>query len=243
MGGADEGGTREGKGTQPVRYANEGGSGLLNRGAARYQILVPAYTVEFCFALVLTVGWLFVTERRQGTLKRLRAAPITRGQVLLGKLLPCLALSVFQGFFLLLAGKVVFDMSWGPASWSLGKQLLLLTPVVVATSFAAMGLAMLVAAVARSEMQVAIIGSLLFLFLGLIGGCLIPRELMPETMTKVSHITPHAWALDAYHQLLTRPTPGTELTPNLALVTRACLVLTGYGAAFLALAWGLLRLD
>jgi ABC-type multidrug transport system permease subunit len=234
---------REGKGTPPVRYANEGGSGLLNRGAARYQILVPSYTVLFCFALILTVGWLFVTERRQGTLRRLRAAPVRHDEVLLGKLLPCLALSVFQGFFLLLAGKLVFAMSWGPASWPVGKQLLLLAPVVVTTSFAAMGLAMLVAAVARTEMQVAILGSLLFLFLGLISGCLIPRELMPETMTDISHITPHAWALDAYRQLLVRPTPGTEITPNLTIVRNACLVLCGFGAGFLALAWGFLRLD
>ena len=234
---------REGKGTPPVRYTSEGGSGLLNRGAARYQILVPSYTVLFCFALVLTVGWLFVTERRQGTLRRLRAAPVRRDEVLLGKLLPCLALSVLQGFFLLLAGKLVFDMSWGPSSWPTGKQLLMLAPVVVATSFAAMGLAMLVAALARTEMQVAILGSLLFLFLGLIGGCLVPRELMPETMTEVSHITPHAWALDAYRQLLIRPAPEASITPNLGIVWHACLVLCGYGVGFLALAWAFLRLD
>ena len=236
-------GPREGRGAAPVRYADESGSGLLNRGAARYQILVPSYTVLFCFALVLTVGWLFVTERRQGTLKRLRAAPVTRAAVLLGKLLPCLAVSVFQGFFLLLAGKLVFAMSWGPPSWPIGKQLLMLTPVVVSTSLAAMGLALFVAAVARTEMQVAIVGSLLFLFLGLISGCLIPRELMPETMTEVSHVTPHAWALDAYRQLLMRPAPGVEIEPNLGIVVRSCLVLTGFGAGFLALAWSLLRLD
>jgi ABC-type multidrug transport system permease subunit len=232
-----------GKGTGPARYVNEAGSGLLNRGAARYQILVPSYTVLFCFALVLTVGWLFVTERRQGTLRRMRASPVTRGEVLLGKLLPCLALSIFQGFFLLLAGKVVFAMSWGPPSWPVGKQLLMLAPVVASTSLAAMGLAMLVAAVARTEMQVAIVGSLLFLFLGLISGCLIPRELMPEAMTEVSHITPHAWALDAYRQLLMRQSAGVELVPNLEIVTRSCLVLSAFGIGFLALAWWFLRLD
>ena len=31
---------------------------MLHRGAARYQILVPSYTVMFAFMLVLTVGWL-----------------------------------------------------------------------------------------------------------------------------------------------------------------------------------------
>jgi ABC-type multidrug transport system permease subunit len=231
----------EGKGETPERYANEGGSGLLNRGAARYQILVPSYTVLFSFALMLTVGWLFVMERRQGTLRRLLAAPVGRGEVLLGKLLPCLTLSIFQGMFLLLAGKVLFNMSWGPAEWSIWQQLLMLLPVVLTTSLAAMGLAMFVAAVARTEMQVAIFGSLLFLFLGLISGCLIPRELMPEGMLQVSWITPHAWALDAYRQLLQRPVPGAEV--NLDIVMRSCLVLAGFGAGFLALAWWLLRLD
>src|SRR5436190_1648513 len=98
--------------------------GLIQRGAQRYQILVPSYTVMFAFFLVLTVGWLFVAERRQGTMLRLRAAPLTRGQILMGKLLPCFALSLFQGFFLLIAGKLVFGMSWGTEPWAL-------VPVVV----------------------------------------------------------------------------------------------------------------
>ena len=51
---------------------------------------MPSYLVMFAFFLVLTVGWLFVAERRQGTMKRLMAAPLTRGQILLGKLIPCL---------------------------------------------------------------------------------------------------------------------------------------------------------
>ena len=85
-----------------AEYEDEGG--LPKRGAVRFQMLVPSYTVMFAFFLVLTVGWLFVAERRQGTLVRLRAAPLTRGQLLLGKFLPSLAVSLFQGLFLLAAG-------------------------------------------------------------------------------------------------------------------------------------------
>ena len=43
--------------------------------------------VLLAFFLALNVGWVFVAERRQGTLKRLRAAPVTRGHILLGKML------------------------------------------------------------------------------------------------------------------------------------------------------------
>src|SRR5207244_5164315 len=105
-------------------YADQEGKGPFNRGAQRYQILVPSYTVMFAFFLVMNVGWIFVAERRQGTLKRLRAAPLTRGQVLLGKLIPCYLLSVGQGVFLLVAGRLLFGMRWGPESWSLAHQVL-----------------------------------------------------------------------------------------------------------------------
>jgi len=207
-------------------------TGLLKRGAARYKILVPSYTVMFAFFLVLTVGWLFVAERRQGTLVRLRAAPLTRGEILLGKFIPCLLLSLFQGIFLLAAGNVIFGMSWGP-------EPLWLLAVAASTSLAAMGLAMLVAGLAKTEPQVAVYGALLVLVLAGLSGSLMPRELMPENMRQFSYITPHAWALDAYSQLLAKDNQA----PEIAIVAQSCGVLIAFGLGFLALAWGLIRLD
>jgi ABC-type multidrug transport system permease subunit len=221
---------RSNEGAEVTTYVEEG-AGLLKRGALRYQVLVPSYTVMFAFFLVLTVGWLFVAERRQGTLTRLRAAPLSRTQLLVGKLLPCFALSVAQGIFLLLAGKVIFNMSWGSAPFAL-------LLVVCSTSLAAMGLALLVAALARTETQVAIYGTLLVLVLAGVSGCLMgDRELMPEAMQQFSLFTPHAWALVAYKQLLTTP------APDLMIVFEACAVLSAFGAGFIALAWFLLKLD
>jgi ABC-type Na+ efflux pump permease subunit len=222
--------TEPGKG--PTEYTGPEGSGLLKRGAMRYQLLVPSYIVMFAFFLVLTVGWLFVAERRQGTLKRLRAAPLFRAQILLGKLLPCYLVSVFQGLFLLAAGKLVFSMRWGPDPW-------LLLPVVLTTSLAAMGMALLVAAMARTESQVSIYGTLLVLVLAGISGCLMgDRAMMPEEMQQLSRVTPHAWALDAYKELLANPG-----APNLEVVGLACAVLTAFGLGFLLLAWGTLKLE
>ncbi len=228
---------RAGEGAGITVYADEDGTGFLHRGALRYQVLVPAYTVMFAFSLVLTVGWLFAAERRQGTMKRLRAAPVGRSSVLLGKLLPCFAVSLSQGLFLLGAGKIVFGMRWGPDAWTPAEQLSRLLPVVAATSFAAMGLALLLAAVARTEMQVALGGTLVVLVLALVSGCLIPRELMPEQTQRLALLTPHGWALAAYRQLLLSP------DPNLTTIHEAVGVLAGFGAGFLALAWSLLRLD
>ena len=213
-------------------YQPPAGNGLLGRGAQRYQTLVPSYMVMFAYFLVLTVGWLFVGERRDGTLKRLRDAPLSRTQILLGKLIPCFLLSLGQGLFLLAAGKIVFDMSWGPDPWWL-------LAVVFTTSLSAMGLALLVASVARSEAQVAIYGTLLVLVLAGISGCLMgDRDLMPENMQHFSLFTPHAWALVAYKQLL-----ANAGTPNLRIVGQSCAVLAGFGFGFIFLAWGLLGLE
>lgn len=196
----------------------------------RAPILVPSNSVMFAFFLVLNVGWLFVAERKHGTLVRLRAAPLTRGQILLGKLLPCLLISLLQGFFLLGAGRLVLNMSWGARPE-------LLIPLVASTSVAAVGLSVLVASVARTETQVAVYGTLLVLLLGGISGSLLPRELMPEQMKAVSLITPHAWALDAYSQLLASP------TPDVGAVWLSCAVLLAFGSAFTLLAWWRMDLE
>ena len=121
-------------------------------------------------------------------------------------------------------------MNWGPYP-------LLLIPVVVATSLSAVGMSMLVAGVSRNETQVAVYGTLLVLVLAGISGSLMPRDLMPEQMKQVSLLTPHAWALDAYSQLLANPEPQIEV------VWIACGVLTLFGLGFTLLAWWLMKLD
>jgi ABC-type multidrug transport system permease subunit len=215
---------REGNENGITAYHDTSGSGFLNRGALRYQILVPSYTVMFAFFLVLSVGWLFVSERKNGTLVRLRAAPLTRGQILFGKLIPCLIVSLAQGFFLLAAGRLIFGLTWG-------SRPELLVPVVICTSIAAVGLAVLVASIARTETQVSVYGTLLILILGGVSGSLMPRDLMPEKMKTASLFTPQAWALDAYSQLL------ASAHPDLGVIAASCGVLLAFGAAFTAIAW------
>ena len=116
-------------------------------------------------------------------------------------------------------------MSWGTEPW-------LLIPVVLATSLSAMGLALLVASLARNEAQVAIYGTLLVLMLAGVSGCLMgDRELMPEAMQQLSLVTPQAWALLAYKQLL-----ANAAAPNLFIVGQACAVLSAFGVGSIFLA-------
>ena len=67
------------------------------------------------------------------------------------------------------------------------------------------------------------------LLMGLLSGCFWPSWLMPDAMQKLSRITPHAWALRAYQDLLLRDSTLLATLPNL-------LVLLTFGAAFYGLA-------
>ncbi|MCA9057957.1 MAG: ABC transporter permease, partial [Planctomycetaceae bacterium] len=191
-----------------------------------YQFIVPSYTVMFVFFLVTIMGRSFIAERELGTLRRLRIAPIAPLQILIGKVVPFLLVSLVQTAILLLTGKLLFGMSWGPQPW-------LLLPVILAASLSATTLGLLFSTIARTDSQVSSLGSLIVLTSAGISGCMVPRQWMPEFSQKLSLITPHAWALEAYSELLTKD------VPSFSRLAECCGALLLFSAAFFVL--GLIR--
>ncbi|MBL8819570.1 MAG: ABC transporter permease [Planctomyces sp.] len=191
-----------------------------------YQFLVPSYTVLFVFFLVNIMGRSFIAERDMGTLRRLRISPISPSSILIGKTLPFYVMSLVQTSILMVSGRLLFGMSWGP-------QPLFLIPIMMCTSGAATTLGLLFSTLCRTESQVSSFGNLIVLSSAGISGCLVPRAWMPELSQKISLCTPHAWALDAYSELLTKDQPdGT-------LIMRCCGVLLLFSSTFFIA--GLLR--
>lgn len=191
-----------------------------------YQFLVPSYTVLFVFFLVNIMGRSFIAERDLGTLRRLRMSPVAASSILIGKTLPFYIMSLVQTAILMISGRLLFGMSWGSQPW-------LMIPIVMCTSGAATSLGLMFATLCRTESQVSSFGNLIILSSAGISGCLVPRAWMPELSQKISLGTPHAWALDAYTELLTRDHPNT------ATIAVCCGVLLLFCAAFLTA--GLLR--
>lgn len=187
-----------------------------------YQFVVPGYTVLFVFFLVTIMGRSFIGERDLGTLRRLRISPVSGSSILVGKTLPFLIVSVVQTLILMVSGRLLFGMSWGAAPW-------LLLPVIVCTSLAATTLGLWFATIVRTDAQVSSFGNLLVLSTAGISGCLVPRDWMPEFSQRISLITPHAWALDAYSELLTHDRPDP------IVIALRCGVLLLFSAAFFAL--------
>ena len=187
-----------------------------------YQTLVPAYTVMFAFFLVPIMGRSFIAERELGTLRRLSIAQISAVDLVLGKTIPFLVISLAQSAALFLFGRLLFGMSWGSQPW-------LLFPIVTCTSLSATGMGLLIATLVRTDSQVSAYANFLVITMAGISGCFMPREWLPEVMQTISLGTPHAWSLIAYHEAL------TSQTPNISTIARSCGVLSVYAAGLATL--------
>ncbi len=195
-----------------------------SRSDVIYEYLVPSYTVMFVFFIVQLMARSLIGERDTGTLNRLLMVPVTRTGLMLGKAIPFLMISLVQTVILFVAGKFLFQMSWGEYPW-------MLAPVIFATSLAATALGLVVATIARNDSQVTAYGNFLVLILAGVSGCLMPRAWEPELMQQAGLVTPHAWALIAYDHLLSRE------NPNLHVVWNSCAMLMAFALSFFAVAW------
>jgi ABC-2 type transport system permease protein len=158
-------------------------------------------------------------EREQGTLRRLRIAPVRPMSILSGKTMPFLVLSVAQTALLFVCGRIIFDFSWGTYP-------LMLIPVILCTSMAATALGLLVATFVRSESQVSAYATILVITMGGVSGCFTPRKWLPDAMREFSLTTPHAWSLMAYEELLSKASPDPRL------VFECCLMLIAFSVVF-----------
>ena len=87
----------------------------------------------------------------------------------------------------------------------------------------------MIASLGKTAEQIQGMTTFTLLLMGLLSGCFWPAWLMPDAMQKLSRITPHAWALRAYQDILLRDSTLLATLPNI-------LVLLTFGAVFYLLA-------
>ncbi|HKZ24352.1 MAG TPA: ABC transporter permease, partial [Acidimicrobiia bacterium] len=75
-----------------------------------------------------------------------------------------------------------------------------------------------VGATFSNDAQAGGIGVVLALGLAALGGCMLPAELFSPTMQTVAHITPHAWALDGFAELVRRNGTVADILAELGVL-------------------------
>jgi ABC-type multidrug transport system permease subunit len=184
-----------------------------------FQITVPGNAVLFGFFIAMAVAMSFASERHTGTWRRLLASPVPRWQTLVGKLVPYYLISLVQLAFLFGLGAGVFGMK-------IAGSVPALCVLSLALSLCAVCLGMLFASFGATEKQIGSIVSVVLLVMGLLGGCMFPRLLMPPAMQQIGHIVPHSWALDGYTDLLIRK--GTGLADIASPIAALCAFAAGF---------------
>lgn len=187
-----------------------------------YQQNVPGYTVYGIFWIVNLLAVSVLREKREGTFRRLLVAPVSRMVMLIGKWIPYYVINIVQIVIMLGVSSVLFNMSLGHSAAGL-------VIVSLAAAATATGLGVLVATLARTEAQISGLTVLLLLTLSVLGGCFIPRFIMPEWLQTLGQITPHAWALDAYQDLLVRGYDFWDVLPKVGVLGVFAVIFFGIG--------------
>lgn len=126
-------------------------------------------------------------EEREGTLTRLRAAPIPRSSVVMGKAITSFILGVLSLTILAAATTVLMGAEWGNP---VGVLILIVAVVVAATSILGV-----VAAVTRTPEGAGNLSSVIAVALGMLGGTFFPVAGGNAVIEALSLATPHSWFL------------------------------------------------
>ncbi len=217
-------------GSVATRFLHEIDSG---RKMTAVQQSVPAWLIFGMFFVVIPIAGVLIQERSDGTLLRLHVMGVGPAAILGGKLLAFMGLNAVQLLFMLLVGRWLVPLLGGDAlqldiaaGWFLS--------MVVSTSIAAVGLALLIAAHTRSFDHAAALGAGVNVLLGAVAGIMVPRTVMPQGMQKLSEWSPMGWALDGMQAVFLGAPDAQQVVPKV-------LLLLGFGALCLIWTWGALR--
>jgi ABC-2 type transport system permease protein len=186
----------------------------------------PTMLVLFVFINALAAGATLIENRRLGVYERMAAGPVRRRSIIAGETLGYLAVALVQSALIVVVGRVAFGVSWGDP---VAAFALIVTWALVGT-----GAGVLSGTLFRTPEQASSIGPALGVAFGMLGGCMWPLEIVSPVMRTLGHVAPHAWAVDAWTELLSRGGGLVAIAPQLA-------VLAGFAAVLLVAATSRLR--
>lgn len=215
-----------------VERAAVTGAGTLRAGG-----MIDSYSHSFCGMTVqyllfwgMDSGLALLRERRRGTWRRLRAAPVPSGALLAGKALATALVALAQIACTFAFGAVVFGVR-------LNGSITGFVAVAVAAALLSAATGLVVAALGGTEARARSVAILVILTMALLGGLWLPSFLLPGWAQRLALVLPTTWAARGFEGV-------TWQGMGLAGAGRCALVLIGLSSLFLAVArWGFARSD
>jgi ABC-2 type transport system permease protein len=197
---------------------------LFNPELESTQFLVPGL-IGFLLMLtaVLATALSVVRERERGTMEQLRVAPLRTWELILGKTIPYLVLSLLATVIILAAARLLFGMEIR------GPHLDLLVAVLLYL-FGALGFGLFISTIAHTQalaFQVGLISSMLPALL--LSGFIFEIRLMPDLLQAVTYLVPARYFLVILRGIILKGEGLATYWPDVA-------ALTVYGLATVVLA-------
>ena len=220
--------------TDPLLAVETKAPDAITRGREKFDpssFSMAGFAILFAFLGAQMTASSIYEEKKLGTFRRLQASPLSRSEVLIGKMVPNFVVALLQVALVFAFGMLLLPvMKLGNPS--LGRDPLALVLVTVMVALCSTGLGVLIAALARTESQVGGITSVVLWLAGMVGGAFIPAFLLGSFLNTIGKVVPHYWALQAYNDLMVRGQGLVDLLPELG-------ILAGFTALFFAV--GLLK--
>jgi ABC-2 type transport system permease protein len=179
----------------------------------------------FIFFTSLTGAGALIETRRLGVARRMLSTPTALRTVLLGAGLGRLAIAVLQALIVML-GALALGVNWGNP--------LAAAVLVLAFCLVGSGAGLLLGSALGNEQQARAAAFLFGLGLAALGGSMVPLEVFPHTMKTIAHLTPHAWANEAFGKLLHHGATLADIAGEVG-------VLLAYAAVLLIVSTWMLR--
>lgn len=174
-------------------------------------------------------GGTLLEEKENQTLDRLLSTQMTMDQLLLGKWTYLTILGLVQVTVMFLWAQFVFGVN-------LFGHLDGFLMMTIVTSSAAASLGLFLATLCRTRGQLNGLSVILILTMSALGGSMVPRYVMSDSLREAGLWTFNAWALDGYDKVFWRELPVEALAPQMTV-----LMLSGVGllvaARVLAIRW------
>ncbi len=188
-------------------------------GPNGFTVGAQSQLILFVFLTSLTGAAELILTRQLGISRRMYATPTSAWTIVAGEGLGRYAYALFQGFFIVTVTAIAFGVDW--------KDPLATGAIVVVFGLVAAGAAMLIGSVAANPSQAGAIGPALGMMLGLLGGTMVPADVFPQGMRTVAHLTPHAWAMDAFRDMHLNDAGVLQILPQLGVLLAFAVVLLG----------------
>jgi len=164
---------------------------------------VPAWIVFSMFFVIIPISTLFIIERDDGTLSRLKAMNSPKNIFLISKILPYMLINQLQLYTMMLVGYFIVPLLGGDRL-DIAIDFVALLVISLAISFAAIGFALFLATRMKSIEQASVVGALSAVIMGAVGGIMIPKLVMPPFMQDMTLLSPMSWGLEGMLDVFVR---------------------------------------